>query len=616
MDWDLDGLVADLPAVLFRGYADGSVDLFDRKVEEMTGYAKEEFESRRISWTDLILPADRDRAKRALVAALGGNKAYTREYRITSKAGKLVGVHERSQIVCRTDGAIECINGLFLDITDRKDLEHSLHAAERDLRLVIDNVPAVMFKGSLDGSVEFFDAKVEAIVGHRAGSFGPSGVRWTDLIVEEDRRPAKLAFVQALKTSGAYVREYRVRSAHGSPVWIHERSHIVCDDAGRPEYVSGLFFDVTDRKELEAAVAQRTEELQEANAHLALWAEELVHRNSEINLLGQLGDLLQSCNTSAEAFAGIGRFLGKLFPADSGALFVFGESPLTVEAVASWGERPPEQTGFSVDECWGMRRGRAHGRAEIQSGFRCRHVGAGDAPYVCVPMTAHGSALGVLHILLPPLAPEQWDVRQQLGARVAEHLALALAKLKLQETLQHLSVRDPLTGLYNRRYMEETLTRELRRAERKGTQLGVIMLDIDHFKRFNDTLGHDAGDAWLRELGVMLQRQVRTSDVACRYGGEEFTIILQDVPADLPRARAEQIREAAKEMRLRHGDRDLGTVTLSLGVAVFPDHGTTREALMQNADVALYRAKREGRDRVCVAETRRSAPSGHAPPSG
>ena len=609
MDWDLDGLVANLPAVFFRGYADGSIDLFDRKVEEMTGYAKEEFESRAIKWTDLILPADRDSAKRALVAALSGNRAYTREYRISSKAGKLVWVHERSRIACRNDGAIECITGLFFDITDRKDLERSLHTAERDLRLVIDNVPAVMFKGYLDGSVEFFDSKVETIVGHRAGSFGRQGLRWTDLIVEEDRHPARQAFIHALKTSKAYVREYRVRSAHGTSVWIHERSHIVCDDAGRPESVSGLFFDVTDRKELEAAVAQRTAELQQANEHLAVWAGELEHRNSEINLLGQLGDLLQSCNTSAEALAGIERFLPKFFPADSGALYVFGESPVTLEAAAVWGQRPPGQRVFSVDECWGMRRGRAHGREEILSGFRCRHVGPGDGPYVCVPMTAHGSALGVLHVLLDPLAPEQWDARQQAGVRVAEHLALALAKLKLQETLQHLSVRDPLTGLYNRRYMEETLMRELRRAERQGTHLGLIMLDIDHFKRFNDTLGHDAGDALLRELGALLQRQVRTGDVACRYGGEEFIVILQDVPPDLPRQRAERIREAAKEMRVRHGDRDLDSVTLSLGVAMFPEQGGFPDLLMRSADVALYRAKQEGRDRVCVAKT----PSGAAP---
>ncbi|MFI5168013.1 MAG: diguanylate cyclase [Thermoanaerobaculales bacterium] len=609
MDWDLEGLVANLPAVFFRGYADGSVDLFDRKVEAMTGYTKEEFESRHVQWTDLILPADCDGAKQALLAALRADRAYTREYRITAKAGNLVWVHERSQIVCRPEGTIEYISGLFFDITDRKNLEHSLHAAERELRIVIENVPAVMFKGYLDGRVEFLDAKkLETMVGHRAGSFGAQGQLWTDLIVEEDREAARSAFIQALKTSSGYVREYRVRSADGSSVWIHERSHIVRDEAGHPEYVSGLFFDVTERKELEAAVAQRTAELQQANQSLALWAGELEHRNSEINLLGQLGDLLQSCNTNAEAYAGIERFLAKLFPADSGALYVFGESPQTVESVAVWGESPPEEAVFSVDECWGLRRGRAHGREEIQSGFRCRHVEGGDTPYVCVPMTAHGSALGVLHVVLTRPTSEQWDARQHLGARVAEHLALALAKLKLQESLQHLSVRDPLTGLYNRRFMEETLAREIRRAKRQAKQLGVIMLDIDHFKHFNDTLGHDAGDALLRELGALLQRQIRGTDVACRYGGEEFTIILLDVVTDLPRQRAEQIREAAKEMRVSHGQRALDAVTLSLGVAVFPGHGETRELLMQSADIALYRAKQEGRDRVCVAESRPKPP--------
>jgi diguanylate cyclase (GGDEF)-like protein len=219
-------------------------------------------------------------------------------------------------------------------------------------------------------------------------------------------------------------------------------------------------------------------------------------------------------------------------------------------------------------------------------------------------MMAHGAALGVLHLLLASSDPERWDARQHLGLRVGEHLGLALAKLKLQENLQHLSVRDPLTGLFNRRYMEESLARELRRAERQGKLLGIIMVDIDHFKRFNDTLGHDAGDALLRELGAFLQRGIRAGDIACRYGGEEFTIVLQDASQETTRQRAEEIREAAKQLRVHHGQRVLDSVTLSLGVATFPQNGTSRDILMQSADIALYRAKQEGRDRVCVAEKR------------
>ena len=604
MNWDFQIVLANIPAVLFRGYADGSIDLFDRKVEAMTGYTKEEFETRQRKWTDLILETDRDLAKGAFVDALKAGKAYTREYRISAKAGNHVWVHERSHIVCDPDGRIEYVTGLFFDITERKSLEQSLHKAEHDFRIVVDNIPAVTFKGYIDGTIDLFDRKVEALIGHSQASFGPHGMKWTDLIWEEDREATRRAFIGALKTNRAYVREYRVRSANGSPVWIHERSHIVCDPAGRVEYISGLFFDITERKELEATVAERTLELQHANDRLMLWGQELEHRNAEINLLGQMGDLLQSCNTSAEAHAGFQVFAKQLFPDDSGTLLVFGESGQMVEAVAAWGDKPPGESVFSTEDCWGLRRGRAHGRTDIEAGLRCRHVADGRAAYLCVPMMAHGAALGVLHLLLASPEPERWDARQHLGVRVGEHLGLALAKLKLQETLQHLSVRDPLTGLFNRRYMEESLARELRRAERQGKMLGVLMVDIDHFKSFNDTFGHDAGDALLRELGTFLQRRIRAGDIACRYGGEEFTILLQDASQETSRQRAEEIREAAKRLQIHHGQRVLDPVTLSLGVATFPQNGANRDTLMQSADVALYRAKQEGRDRVCVAENR------------
>jgi diguanylate cyclase (GGDEF)-like protein/PAS domain S-box-containing protein len=604
MNWDFHIVLANIPAVVFRGYADGSIDLFDRKVEAMTGYTKEEFETRQRKWTDLILERDRGPAREAFVDALKAGKAYTREYRISAKAGNHVWVHEQSHIVCDPDGRIEYVTGLFFDITERKSLEQSLHKAEHDFRIVVDNIPAVTFKGYIDGTIDLFERKVEALIGHSQASFGPHGMKWTDLIWEEDREATRRAFIGALKTNRAYVREYRVRSANGSPVWIHERSHIVCDPAGRVEYISGLFFDITERKELEATVAERTLELQHANDRLMLWGQELEHRNTEINLLGQMGDLLQSCNTSAEAHTGFQVFAKQLFPDDSGTLLVFEESGRMVEAVATWGDKPPGESVFSPDDCWGLRRGRVHGRMDIEAGLRCRHVADGRAAYLCVPMMAHGAALGVLHLLLASPDPERWDARQNLGARVGEHLGLALAKLKLQETLQHLSVRDPLTGLFNRRYMEESLTRELRRAERQGKMLGVLMVDIDHFKSFNDTFGHDAGDALLRELGAFLQRRIRAGDIACRYGGEEFTILLQDASQETSRQRAEEIREAAKRLQIHHGQRVLDPVTLSLGVATFPQNGANRDTLMQSADVALYRAKQEGRDRVCVAENR------------
>jgi diguanylate cyclase (GGDEF)-like protein len=386
-------------------------------------------------------------------------------------------------------------------------------------------------------------------------------------------------------------------------VWVHERSLIVCDPAGQVVYVSGLFFDITDRKELEATVAEQNSQLSEANNRLTSWAKELEQRNDEISQLGQLGELLQSCNTSAEATIGIRQSVQNLFPGNSGAVYLFNSSHNLLEATTLWGEAPPSETVFAPDECWALRRGRPHGPADIAAGFNCRHVQPDQTAYLCLPLVAQGEAIGVFHVLLDSTDPRQSERKQSLALRVSEHLGLALAKLKLQEALKHLSVRDPLTGLFNRRYMEESMEREFARAQRQGREVGVIMIDIDHFKGFNDTFGHDGGDALLRQLGKLLLKHVRSSDIACRYGGEEFTLILPEASLEVTQQRAETIRENVKELRVHQGQKVLDPITLSLGVAVFPGQGADHRAVLQAADVALYRAKETGRDRVCLVGT-------------
>jgi len=176
------------------------------------------------------------------------------------------------------------------------------------------------------------------------------------------------------------------------------------------------------------------------------------------------------------------------------------------------------------------------------------------------------------------------------------------ALLKSQALLREQSVRDHLTGLFNRRYMEETLERELLRAARKQLSLGVIMLDVDNLKRFNDIWGHAAGDEALRELGGLLLRQIRGEDIACRYGGDEFIIVLPDASLEVTRERAEMICEYAEQFHLYVEGQSLAAVTLSLGVAVFPEHGATSTAILRAVDAALYRAKHEGRGRVVMAD--------------
>jgi diguanylate cyclase (GGDEF)-like protein/PAS domain S-box-containing protein len=601
MQQTLNVLMANVPAIVFKGYLDGSIDLFDQKVEALTGFSREEFESRRLKWTDLILEEDRQPTKMIFLQALKTDKAYVRGYRIRDKEGKVIWIHERSHIVCNDAGQAEYVSGLFFDITEQKILEEKLVQAEKEFRIVMDNIPAILFRGGLDGSIDTFDEKIETLTGYPKEEFDSRRLMWIDLIFPEDLEQTKQVFIHALKTNKSYIREYRIRPKMGNMVWVHERSHIVCDPEGKVAYVSGLFFDITERKELEATVAERNSQLREANDRLTSWAKELEQRNDEISLLGRLGELLQSCNTSEEASLGIRQSVQNLFPGNSGAVYLFNSSRTLLEATTLWGEAPPAETVFAPDECWALRRGRPHGVADIAGGFKCRHVQPDQMAYLCMPLVAQGEAIGVFHVLLESTDPIQSERKQNLALRVSDHLGLALAKLKLQETLQHLSVRDPLTGLFNRRYMEESMERELIRAERQGKEVGVIMMDIDHFKRFNDTFGHDGGDALLRNLGKFLQKHVRSSDIACRYGGEEFTLILPEASLEVTRQRAEQIKATVKDLRAHQGQKVLDPITLSLGVAVFPGHGATHRALLQAADVALYRAKETGRDRVCLA---------------
>lgn len=323
-------------------------------------------------------------------------------------------------------------------------------------------------------------------------------------------------------------------------------------------------------------------------------------------LFAEMGDLLQACRTADEAYPIIARCAGRLLPATSGALYLVKEADDPAERVVAWGDAPPGagERELVVNECWGLRRGRLHAVLDTASGPLCGHVHEPyPAAYYCAPLLAQGAAAGALHIRQSPEqaaeAPLSQD-QQRLVARIAEYIALALANLNLRDTLRSQAIRDPLTGLFNRRYMEETLDRELRRANRQGVPVGVIMFDIDRLKPINDTYGHDAGDLLLRSLGELLQRSFRGEDVACRYGGDEFTVVLPEATLADAWRRADQLREAVKKMDLFYEGRPIGPATLSIGVAAYPDHGRTAEHLLLAADTAAYDAKSEGGDRIMI----------------
>ncbi len=241
--------------------------------------------------------------------------------------------------------------------------------------------------------------------------------------------------------------------------------------------------------------------------------------------MGEMTSLLQACSDTDESLDVICQFATRLLRTDSGVLYLFGESGNQVEACASWGEESRSDATFQPEDCWALRRGEAHILKRTHHSLACRHLQDwAEITSLCVPIVAQGNVLGVLHLENHGQGNEDekdiGEVELGLANNLASQIALALASIKLRDTLRTLSVRDLLTGLFNRRYMEESLQREIANALRKSRPLGLVILDLDHFKKFNDTFGHDAGDLLLSEVGALLAKTARVGDIVCRFGGE------------------------------------------------------------------------------------------------
>jgi diguanylate cyclase (GGDEF)-like protein/PAS domain S-box-containing protein len=361
-------------------------------------------------------------------------------------------------------------------------------------------------------------------------------------------------------------------------------------------------------------VSEQTKASEEQRQHaesLDRLVKELELRTKQTISLNEMGSLLASSGTVKEACDVVAKSVHKLFPdAPSGALYLFRSSRDLIEVAVRWGKNCALAPTFPPDACWSLRRGLPHWSGYPENEVACQHLTkSSTTESLCVPLVAQGNTVGVLHLEFESGAQLQGefdrdslrDPYQQLAINAASQIALSLASLQLRETLREQSIRDPLTRLFNRRFLEESLSRELQLAGRKRQSVAVLFLDLDHFKRFNDTFGHDAGDMVLQSLADLLRNFFRATDICCRYGGEEFAIILTESTSRDAAIRADALRSEVKGLRLQYKKQPLGPLTLSVGIAAFPEHGSTSEDLLKIADQCLYESKNRGRDIVTVA---------------
>ncbi|WP_413675185.1 diguanylate cyclase [Massilia cellulosiltytica] len=360
---------------------------------------------------------------------------------------------------------------------------------------------------------------------------------------------------------------------------------------------SGLFV-VTRSLHAGSEAADHARRLADAQADQARQSQA---RSERLTVTARMLQAMDSLTRTDELHTVLPAFLPKVLPGSSGTVYLYRNSRDYLQRAAAWGGGHHAEL-VSPNQCWGLRFGHAHA-AQTGDDMHCPHLDdvppAPDRTDLCVPMISQGEVLGLLSVSVP----QGPDTAVELAAAttLSEQLAIGISNINLREVLRRQSTVDELTGLYNRRYFDETLRRELFRAERMRASLAVVMIDLDHFKRMNDTYGHEAGDVVLRTVGRCLREGVRRSDIACRYGGEELVLVLPECDAAAARTCAETLRKAISALDLHHGDTTLPQVTASFGIALWPAHGENAQALVQSADRALYAAKHGGRNRVCMA---------------
>ncbi|MFZ0466810.1 MAG: diguanylate cyclase [Candidatus Acidiferrales bacterium] len=441
---------------------------------------------------------------------------------------------------------------------------------------------------------------------HRIYGYAPEEVigRSFSVLVPLDRLDEFLDFLERVSKNEAFPAHETVHARKGGGhMSVFLSVSPIRNANGQVAGVSAISRELTEPN-------LREQELRRTNEKLLEMVGGLQQRNTVMSLVHELSALLGNCFSQEEAHTVLGETLPKLFPTVSGALFEWNADLKFLEASAAWGENSARENIFSSEECLAVRRGQTHEVVDPASPIRCPHLTRlPKSNSICTPLIAAGETLGVLSVSGPPYELSQpkdaqerlLTSRKRVVEMVAGHIAVTLANLKLRERLRAQSIRDPVTRLFNRRYLDETLPRELHRAERDMKCLSIIMCDFDRFKQFNDANGHAAGDNLLRSFGDLVLKTVRAGDIACRYGGDEFVFILLDTPFETAQRRADLLLREFRRAAIQHGDKFLDPGTLSMGVCSYPIHGSTAGQLLGLADEALYRAKAAAGNQVVLA---------------
>jgi len=598
--------VENSPLAVIEWTPDLNVASWSRRAEQIFGWTSAEVLGRHFEEFGFLHEPDKDvLARWAHQVQVERRGLTTSLHRNVRKDGRPVWIHWYNSILYTAEGAVRSIYSLADDVTEEQSAVAQLKESQAQFRSVFEQAAVGIALVDTQSRLLMVNRRFSQITGYESEM-----LRQTTCV--EITHPEDRAGESALRERlihgeiDDYRFEKRYCRANGSIVWVSIFARKLEPVEGEPVCLALVVEDISERMEsahklkqlhveLESKVVERTRQLQETTR---LWAD----RTRDLSVLAEMMSVLPAARDASEGRRIIASFLPRLFGGYAGQVWMEDNEHGTFDRLAGWnlGRRGPP--ALRVDDCWALRRGQTVQVEDPNDPLVCAHAhdpSGFQTPHVCVPVISLGDLIGLIH--LSWTASSELTPDRALLQSTAEQIGLAVGNVRLREELRRQAVRDPLTGLFNRRHFEDLLQRRFAAYHREAKGFSLLLIDIDHFKAVNDRLGHDAGDEVLRAVGVALQKCCREDEGVFRLGGEEFVVMLEDPEGTKTPAAAERVRSMVENLKIEFQHSALHRVTVSVGAARCPDDAMESAVLIRRADQAMYEAKRAGRNRVCLA---------------
>lgn len=523
------------------------------------------------------------------------------------RSGRQMWADVHNSVIRGPTGEVQTLVSMAADITESQTMLHMLNESEARFRSIFNQAAVGIALLGADGRWLNVNQRLCEITG-----YGMDQLLELDFqsITHPDDLERDLHMSRALMARAIdhYEMEKRYIRPDGRTTWVMLYVRRLDATGDLPARFVSVVECIDERKAAEERVRALTASLESRVAERTAQLRDIIQagqrRNEELTLVNDMGRLLSAATNMQEAGQVVVRYLPRIFPLADGALYLAGRDKDRFERHAHWGTAGVGAAVFESAECWAIRRGEPHHVEGEPDALHCVHTHPDSVrlPHLCIPIQALGTPLGLIELGWGRTA-EGWAPEVPLVKTVAEKIGLSFGNLRLREELSRQALLDPLTGLNNRRWLDSALRMRIARHSRTGVGFAVLMIDVDHFKSINDAYGHDAGDRALQEIGAVLARSVRDGEAAARFGGEEFTVLLDTASAAEAQAVAERMRLAVTTLQIRVKEHELPPLTVSIGVALYPMDGCDAQEVLDRADEALYVGKRNGRNQVCLAGT-------------